>query len=50
MVVYCTECKDDHFVEHLEILDVHEDAQGAVSVMFICPVTQKTLESNVYAK
>ena len=46
--VLCPECKEEHFSDEVEFLDCYEGDRGQDVMKFVCPVTKKETESNVY--
>ena len=49
LVVRCKECGEEHYSFQVQTLNIEEDPHGYDLVAYICPRTDKTTESRVYA-
>jgi hypothetical protein len=44
----CSECQGTHGKEDVKFLNVEEDAYGNDLLTYICPITKKQAQSNIY--
>ena len=50
LAVKCSECGSEHSSEEVETVNIEEDIFGRDLLTFICPVTKKQAQSNIYRK